>query len=44
MAAPHGLCTDSRGDLYVAEVTYAARIRAGLVPTTHIRQKFVRVT
>ncbi len=44
LAAPHGVAADSAGDLYVAEVTYTARIRAGLVPPTcHRLQKFVRV-
>lgn len=40
--APHGIWTDSRGDLYVAEVTLAGGVRAGLVPgSCHSFQKFV---
>lgn len=42
--APHGICVDSRGDLYVAEVTLSAGGRAGVVPgSCHSFQKFVRV-
>ena len=41
--APHGLCVDSRGDLYVAEVVMSAGGNRGLVPATcHALQKFVR--
>ena len=41
--APHGLCVDSRGDLYVAEVTYTFAGKAGLVPPDcHVFQKFAR--
>jgi DNA-binding beta-propeller fold protein YncE len=41
--APHGLCLDSRGDLYVGEVTMSAGGRRGLVPSDcHSLQKFVR--
>jgi hypothetical protein len=41
--APHGICVDSRGDLYVAEVTMSAGGDRGLVPPTcHSLQKFVR--
>jgi DNA-binding beta-propeller fold protein YncE len=41
--APHGLCVDSHGDLYVAEVSLAGGVRAGLVPgSCHSFQKFVR--
>lgn len=44
LAATHGLTLDSTGDLYVAEVTFTARIRAGLVPANcHRFQKYVRV-
>jgi hypothetical protein len=42
--APHDVCVDSRGDVYVAEVTYTFAGRAGLVPEdTHTLQKFVRL-
>ncbi len=30
--APHGIALDSRGDLYVAEVTWSFGVRLGLVP------------
>jgi len=41
--APHGICVDSRGDIYVAEVTMSAGGNRGLVaPTCHTLQKFVR--
>jgi DNA-binding beta-propeller fold protein YncE len=40
--APHGICTDSRGDLYVAEVVMSAGGNRGLVSSTcHALQKFV---
>ncbi|HZW31283.1 MAG TPA: peptidyl-alpha-hydroxyglycine alpha-amidating lyase family protein [Isosphaeraceae bacterium] len=43
--APHGLCVDSQGSLYVAEVTYTFAGRAGLVPPDcHTLQKFTRVS
>ena len=39
--APHDICVDSRGDLYVAEVTWTFAGRAGLVPPDcHTLQKF----
>lgn len=42
--APHGIWSDSRGDLYVSEVVYSAGARHGLVPLDcHSLQKFVRV-
>ena len=42
--APHGVCVDSRGDLYVAEVSWTAQGRFGLVPPDcHTLQKFVRI-
>ena len=42
--APHDICVDSRGDLYVAEVTHTFAGRAGLVPPeSHSFQKFTRV-
>lgn len=40
-AAPHDIALDSRGDLYVAEVTHTFAGRAGLVPPDcHTFQKF----
>lgn len=40
--APHDICLDSRGSLYVAEVTYSAGGRKGLVSLDcHSLQKFV---
>jgi DNA-binding beta-propeller fold protein YncE len=42
--APHGICIDSHGDLYVGEVTMSAGGNRGLVPSTcHTLQKFVRM-
>jgi DNA-binding beta-propeller fold protein YncE len=41
--APHGICVDSRGDLYVAEVVMSGGGNQGLVsPDCHTLQKFVR--
>jgi DNA-binding beta-propeller fold protein YncE len=41
--APHDVCVDSRGDLYVAEVVLSAGGNRGLVaPDCHTLQKFVR--
>jgi DNA-binding beta-propeller fold protein YncE len=41
--APHGICVDERGDVYVGEVTMSAGGNRGLVPPTcHALQKFVR--
>jgi DNA-binding beta-propeller fold protein YncE len=41
--APHGICVDSRGDIYVAEVVMSAGGNRGLVSTTcHALQKFIR--
>ena len=41
--APHTLCVDSRGDLYVGEVTHTFAVKNGLVPAdAHTFQKFVR--
>lgn len=38
--AAHGICVDSRGDLYVAEVTWSGGARYGLVPDScHTLQK-----
>jgi DNA-binding beta-propeller fold protein YncE len=40
--APHDICIDSRGDLYVGEVVLSAGGNRGLVaPTCHALQKFV---
>jgi DNA-binding beta-propeller fold protein YncE len=42
--APHDICVDSHGDIYVGEVTLSAGGRAGMVPTScHTLQKFVRM-
>jgi DNA-binding beta-propeller fold protein YncE len=42
--APHDICVDSRGAIYVAEVTLSGGGRAGLVPTScHTLQKFAPV-
>jgi NHL repeat len=42
-AAPHGLCVDSRGDVYIAEVTGTFAVSPGFVPAgCHTLQKFVR--
>ena len=42
--APHGIWADSRGDLYVGEVTYSAGGKQGLIPLdAHCLQKFVRL-
>jgi DNA-binding beta-propeller fold protein YncE len=42
-ASPHGLCVDSHGDLYVAEVTHTALSRGGRwTPACHSLQKFAR--
>jgi DNA-binding beta-propeller fold protein YncE len=41
--APHDICVDSHGDIYVAEVTMSAGGNRGLVPADcHSLQKFVR--
>jgi len=42
--APHDICVDSRGDIYVAEVTMSAGGNRGLVPPDcHSLQKFERL-
>ena len=42
--APHGICADSHGDIYVAEVTQTFAGKFGLVPEdAHTFQKFARV-
>jgi DNA-binding beta-propeller fold protein YncE len=42
--APHDLCLDARGDLYVGEVTWSAGGREGVVPPDcHSLQKFARL-
>jgi DNA-binding beta-propeller fold protein YncE len=42
--APHGIWADSKGDLYVSEVTVSGGARWGLVPLDcHSLQKFVRI-
>jgi DNA-binding beta-propeller fold protein YncE len=41
--APHDVCVDSRGDVYVAEVVWSAGGNRGLVPPDcHALQKFTR--
>jgi DNA-binding beta-propeller fold protein YncE len=41
--APHDVCVDSRGNVYVAEVVWSAGGNRGLVPTDcHALQKFTR--
>lgn len=41
--APHDVCVDSRGDVYVAEVTMSGGGNQGLVPAScHALQKFTR--
>jgi len=43
--APHCIAVDSRGDLYVGEVSYTVGIRPGLVPPDcHTFQKFARAS
>lgn len=43
--APHGICVDSHGDIYVAEVVLSAGGNRGLVsPNCHGLQKFIRST
>jgi streptogramin lyase len=43
--APHDICVDTNGDIYVAEVVMSAGGNRGLVsPTCHALQKFVRKT
>jgi hypothetical protein len=32
LTAPHGICVDSRGDIYVAEVSWTDGVRKGLYP------------
>ena len=42
-AAPHGIAVDSRGDLYVAEVTWTFAVSRGHAPADcHTFQKFAR--
>ncbi len=44
-ASPHGICVDSRGDLYVSEVNFSAGGNEGLIPPgCHLLQKFIRIT
>jgi DNA-binding beta-propeller fold protein YncE len=43
-ASPYGLCVDSRGDIYVGEVTWSVGVRPGwLPPDCKTFQKFARV-
>jgi hypothetical protein len=42
--APHGICADSHGDIYVLEVTHTFGASRGHVPAgSHMFQKFTRV-
>jgi DNA-binding beta-propeller fold protein YncE len=42
--APHGITVDSRGDVYVGEVTWTYGVRQGYVPQgCHALQKFTRL-
>jgi len=42
--APHGICADSKGDIYVCEVTHTFGASRGHVPLgSHMLQKFTRV-
>ncbi len=42
--APHGIWSDSKGDLYVAEVVFSGGANRGLVPLDcHSLQKFARI-
>ena len=44
LIAPHDICVDSRGDVYVAEVTNTFAVKPGAVPAgSHTLQKFVRL-
>ncbi len=41
--APHGICADSRGDIYVCEVTHTVGATRGFVPVgSHMFQKFAK--
>jgi len=41
--APHDICVDSHGDIYVSEVTHTAGILRGAIgPDSHTLQKFTR--
>ncbi|HVB76289.1 MAG TPA: peptidyl-alpha-hydroxyglycine alpha-amidating lyase family protein [Candidatus Nitrosotalea sp.] len=40
--APHGLCADSRGDIYVAEVTWTDGGKSGLYAASHSLLKLTR--
>jgi hypothetical protein len=41
--APHGICVDARGDVYVGEVVMSGGGNRGLVPADcHALQKFIR--
>jgi len=42
--APHTLCVDSRGDLYVGEVTWTFAVSRGVArEDAHTFQKFARL-
>jgi len=40
--APHGICVDSRGDVYVSEVIGNFGVPRGVSPGAHQIQKFTR--
>jgi hypothetical protein len=43
-ASPHGLCVNSRGDIYVAEVSWSVGGKAGMLPADcKTFQKFKRL-
>ena len=44
LIAPHDVCVDSKGDVYVGEVSYTFAGKAGVVPAdAHSFQKFTRI-
>ncbi len=44
LCAPHGLCVDNRGDIYVGEVTWTFGVSRGVAPADcHTFQKFIRI-
>lgn len=44
-ACPHGICTDSRGDLYVSEIIFSVGGNKGILPLDcHQLQKFIRIS
>ncbi|MGH7922200.1 MAG: peptidyl-alpha-hydroxyglycine alpha-amidating lyase family protein [Candidatus Dormibacteraceae bacterium] len=44
LLAPHDVCVDAHGDVYVGEVTWTLGVSRGVVPEgTHTLQKFARI-